>query len=296
MRSDYTHITVVLDSSGSMSSIADDTIGGFNTFLKAQKEAPGKATFTQVHFSSGRWRNEIKSGIMPCAQPYGQYGQPPSFAPVHQLWNLNPYQSKTVQDPYYTVDDFADIQSILELDHHRFIPRGMTPLLDSIGRAIIETGQHLAALSEDQRPAKVLFVVITDGHENASKFFSKDQVQSLIEQQKSVYSWDFMFLGANIDAVAVGTSYGFNQGSSVTFGTTKEALSSTYSLLRSKAADYRSAEVGSELYTSSVNFTPEERTLAMTGVSPVSPAANQHSAGVVLANLVANPNGSFQQS
>lgn len=243
----YTHITVVLDSSGSMSSILDETIGGFNTFLKAQKEAPGQATLTQIHFSSGRNRSLIGGFITPAV------GVP---APVAM--------PSYGYEPYEVLNDFSDIQSVAELNKESFVPGGMTPLLDSIGRAIVETGQRLAALPEEQRPGKVLFVVLTDGHENASRNFNKDQVLKMIKTQEAVYSWAFMFLGANMDAVAVGSSLGFNAGSSLTFNAhDKVATESTYRMLACKSASLRSAEIGSAAYYSATNFTPDERAVAM---------------------------------
>lgn len=88
-------------------------------------------------------------------------------------------------------------------------PRGSTALLDALGRAINETGQRLQAMDEAQRPGLVAFLVITDGQENASREFSKPQIKQMIEHQKSVYNWQFTFLGANQDAFVVAGSMGF---------------------------------------------------------------------------------------
>lgn len=81
-------------------------------------------------------------------------------------------------------------------------PRGMTALLDAVGRAINETGERLAAMNEPDRPGLVVFVVMTDGLENSSKEFSKAQIKQMIEQQQHDYNWHFTFLGANQDAFA----------------------------------------------------------------------------------------------
>lgn len=96
-------------------------------------------------------------------------------------------------------------------------PRGMTALLDAIGRFVTEVGAGLAALPEDQRPGEVTVLVMTDGHENASSKWSKDAVRELIAQQETVYGWDFVFLGANMDAVDVGSDLGFAPGKSLTY-------------------------------------------------------------------------------
>ena len=81
-------------------------------------------------------------------------------------------------------------------------------LLDAIGRFVTEVGSSLAALPEPDRPGDVTVLVMTDGHENASAEWTKDAVQQLVSQQETVYGWDFVFLGANMDAIDVGTSLG----------------------------------------------------------------------------------------
>jgi len=89
-----------------------------------------------------------------------------------------------------------------EVEPYTLVPRGSTALLDAVGRAINETGARLASLPEAERPGLVVFVVSTDGHENSSREFTKDQVRQMIEHQQSVYRWQFTFLGADADAFA----------------------------------------------------------------------------------------------
>jgi len=96
-------------------------------------------------------------------------------------------------------------------------PRGSTALLDAIGFTVTRLGEKLAKLSEDQRPSLVQVVVVTDGHENASRDWTASAIKDLIKEQEDKYSWDFVFLGANMDAVAVGESFGFNSGKSMTY-------------------------------------------------------------------------------
>lgn len=106
----------------------------------------------------------------------------------------------------------ADAHAVLD-------PRGSTALLDAIGRATTALGRKLEALPEDERPDKVIVAVITDGYENSSKEWNADKVKALIKQQEEKYAWDFTFLGANIDAVAVGGMFGFDPNKSLTFNT-----------------------------------------------------------------------------
>ncbi len=96
-------------------------------------------------------------------------------------------------------------------------PRGRTALLDATGRFITEIGQQLAALPEDQRPGTVICLIMTDGHENASQSWTWDAVKALITQQRDVYGWNFVFLGANIDAVEIGARMGVGAEDALTF-------------------------------------------------------------------------------
>ncbi|MBL8814376.1 MAG: hypothetical protein JNM43_29680 [Planctomycetaceae bacterium] len=89
-------------------------------------------------------------------------------------------------------------------------PRGSTALLDAVGRAIIETGARLRAMEESQRHGLVVFVIVTDGQENASREFSRDKIREMIDHQQSVYSWKFTFLAANQDAFAEGGQLGID--------------------------------------------------------------------------------------
>lgn len=88
------------------------------------------------------------------------------------------------------------------------VPRGMTALLDALGRAIHETGVRLAAMPESDRPGLVVFVIVTDGEENSSHEFSRAQIKQMIEHQHTQYQWQFTFLGANQDAFAEAAQLG----------------------------------------------------------------------------------------
>ena len=85
---------------------------------------------------------------------------------------------------------------------YKLVPRGSTALLDAVGRAINETGDRLAKMAEPDRPGLVIFVIVTDGQENASREFSKAQIKEMIDRQQTEYHWQFTFLGANQDAFA----------------------------------------------------------------------------------------------
>lgn len=96
-------------------------------------------------------------------------------------------------------------------------PRGSTALLDSIGRLVGEAGARLAALPEEQRPGVVIVGIMTDGHENASRELTHAQVKAMIEQQTTDYGWQFLYMGADQDAIEVGSSIGVSAANSMTY-------------------------------------------------------------------------------
>jgi hypothetical protein len=189
---DKTLIAVLLDRSGSMQSVKDDTEGGFNQFIADQREKPGTATVTLAQFDH---EYELVYSNVPLAKV------PP-----------------------------------LELS-----PRGSTALLDGIGKLTVDIGADLRALPEDQRPSTVIVVVLTDGHENASKEWSRDAVQRLITQQQDQWNWNYIFLGATLDAVETGVDLGVMRGHSMHFspkavGATFDALADATTTMRGGAA------------------------------------------------------------
>lgn len=122
--------------------------------------------------------------------------------------------------------DRINIREIRPMTGGDYTVRGCTALLDAIGGAIHHIGNvHKYARKEDV-PEKTLFVIITDGMENASKNYTSEQVKQMIERQKAKYGWEFLFLGANIDAVETAKQFGIG---------------------KERAVSYRSDSVGTEL-------------------------------------------------
>lgn len=207
MDKDYTHITVVLDRSGSMEVICDDTIGGFNAFLETQSAAPGRATMTLVKFD-------------------------------HE---------------YIVACDCAPLNVVMPLDRLNFVPRGSTALLDAIGRAINDTGAALAAMPEAKRPARVVFVIVTDGLENASREFKRERIRSMIEHQTKQYAWEFVYLGANQDAIAVAEQIAVAAPNAMTYAANSEG---TMGAFASTAMNLSSVRAGTK---SDMGYTDEDR-------------------------------------
>jgi len=117
-------------------------------------------------------------------------------------------------DHYEDVFRSTDIHKVAG---YNLVPRGTTALNDGIGLLITDFGQELAALPEDERPEHVIFVIVTDGFENASREYSKSKVAEMIKHQQEKYNWNFVFLAAGQDAIATGQTYNIGAASSMTF-------------------------------------------------------------------------------
>jgi hypothetical protein len=113
------------------------------------------------------------------------------------------------EDWYYKNFEGLDINKVPMLDSKSYQPRGGTALIDAMARAITETGKRIGEMPEDERPSNVVFAVMTDGEENSSREFTREQVFEMVKHQTDVYKWAFLFLGANQDAIQSGHSFGF---------------------------------------------------------------------------------------
>jgi hypothetical protein len=193
---DLTLIAALLDRSGSMQAIADDTRGGFDGFIAKERDREGTTLVTLAQFD----------------------------------------------DTYALVYDNKPIDQVPPLILE---PRGSTALLDAIGRFVNEIGSGLAALPEDDRPGEVTVLVLTDGHENSSREWTKPNVQQLISEQESRYDWDFVFLGANMDAIDVGTDLGFSAGKSLTYAPSGDGVAGAFASVSVYMDRNRSRPVGS---------------------------------------------------
>lgn len=143
---------------------------------------------------------------------------------------------------------------IADAPDYRMEPRGMTALLDGIGLLVTEFGEELAGIPEDRRPGKVIVVVQTDGAENRSLEWTRAQVFDLITQQREQYGWDFVFLGANQDAIKTGAQLGFAANSTITFEATGHGTQSVGASMSNYVTRTRT--------TGSAAFTDDERSAA----------------------------------
>lgn len=142
---------------------------------------------------------------------------------------------------YRLVHDFAVLTSVPELTNKVYSPNGGTALLDAMGATIDSVGARLAAMPEEERPSKVIFLIITDGAENSSKRFNADQIRAKVQHQKDVYSWEFCFMGANIDAIADGTNLGISAQNTLNYAPTASGTKALYSSVSNSMRSYRSS-------------------------------------------------------
>jgi hypothetical protein len=154
--------------------------------------------------------------------------------------------------------DFQPIKAVPNLTTENYRPNGGTPLLDTIGEVMVQTGKRLAGMPESLRPSKVLFVIITDGEENASHVYNFQKINEMISHQKMIYKWEFVFLGANQDAIREASKMGISMNTSMSYGTSKGEITSTYGVLASKTQAFRAVNATAD----ALAFTAEERAQA----------------------------------
>lgn len=185
MRKDLTELVFIIDRSGSMSGLESDTIGGFNSMIRKQKQAEGEALISTVLFDN-----------------------------VSEV-----------------LHDRVNVKDIQPMTEHDCTVRGTTALLDAIGGAIHHIGNvHKYARQEDV-PEHTMFVITTDGMENASRYYSSDKVKKMIERQKVKYGWEFLFLGANIDAVETASHFGIGADRAVNYNCDSEGTALNYEVV-----------------------------------------------------------------
>lgn len=200
MKNNITELVFILDRSGSMSGLEDDTIGGFNSMLSKQKKEEGECYVSTVLFDS--------------------------FSEV--------------------IHDRVKLSEVKELTDKDYTPGGCTALLDAIGGAIHHIGNiHKYARKEDV-PENTVFIITTDGMENASRNYNLKKVKEMIEEHKEKYGWEFLFLGANIDAVETAKSFGISEDRAVKYVCDSEGTKLNYEVMSEAICSFRqSAPVGS---------------------------------------------------
>ena len=171
IKNGITELVFILDRSGSMAGLENDTIGGFNAMIEKQKKLDGKAYVSTVLFS----------------------------------------------DSSQVIHDRVELDKIGKMTENEYFVFGCTALLDAIGGAI----HHISNIHKYARPEDVpehtMFVITTDGMENASRKYGSNDVKHMIERQKERHGWEFLFIGANIDAIETAAQYGISRDRAVNY-------------------------------------------------------------------------------
>jgi uncharacterized protein YegL len=127
----------------------------------------------------------------------------------------------------------------VKLTDHDYYVRGTTALLDAVGKTILDVGHRLSKTSDHEKPEKVIFVITTDGMENASCEFTYEKVKELIKHQQEKYSWEFIFMGANIDAAKEAESIGIESDNAFNFEASKDGVEKMYNVVCETVAEKR---------------------------------------------------------
>lgn len=195
VKNGLTELVFILDRSGSMAGIEDDTVGGFNAMIEKQKRESGECFVSTVLFD-----NETEV--------------------LHDRVKLS-------RVPIMTKNDYS--------------VRGSTALIDAIGGAIHHIGNiHKYARPEDV-PEHTMFIITTDGMENASHKYTSDRVKEMIERQKAKYGWEFLFIGANIDAVETAKKYGIGEDRAVNYVADSKGTDVLYKAVGSAVSNMRAS-------------------------------------------------------
>ena len=171
MNRNLTEIVFILDRSGSMAGLEDDTIGGFNAMVEKQKKEPGEALLSAVLFSND---SEV-------------------------------------------IYDRVDLRKVEPMTDRQYCVGGCTALLDAIGGAVHHIGNVHKYAREEDRPGKTIFVITTDGMENASRRYNYADVQKMVKHEQDKYGWEFLFLGANMDAISAARRFGIREDRAVRY-------------------------------------------------------------------------------
>ena len=203
-RNNLTELVFILDRSGSMAGLEDDTIGGYNSVIARQKKELGEALVTTVLFD----------------------------------------------DQVEILHDRVNLKQLSPISEQDYFVRGSTALLDAVGKTINRIVRTERQTSDDLRADKVMFVIITDGMENASREYNFEKVKTMIQHEKEKYGWEFVFLGANMDAVSAAADIGISSNRSANYNPDKMGTRLNYEAINSVVSELRmNNNVGEEWKT-----------------------------------------------
>jgi uncharacterized protein YegL len=174
----------------------------------------------------------------------------------------------TFASDYKLVYDFVPLDSVADLTPETYVCSGYTSLLDSVGRTVNSLGSRLAQMPENERPSKVVVLVMTDGQENASTEFAIDKIKEIVEHQTNKYSWLFVFSGAGIDAFEGSRSLGMNTNNSRRFSATSAGIGQTYNAISKSMTAYRASSMSTQEISNGGGFFNLDKTTPIPVVIP----------------------------
>lgn len=193
MKKELTEIVFIIDRSGSMCGLEDDTIGGFNSFIEKQKQEEGQARISTILFD----------------------------------------------DKIEILHDREDINNVKKMTKEQYYVRGCTALLDAVGYALNKTIDIQNKLLD--KADKILFIITTDGYENASKEYTYSMINKLINKQKE-RKWEFLFLGANIDAIGEANKLGIHSSRAAKYYHDSKGVTASYNSVNLFTKKFRFSE------------------------------------------------------
>jgi uncharacterized protein YegL len=163
-------------------------------------------------------------------------------------------------DDKYQIDyDGADINSVKDLDDNTYKPRGNTALLDAVGKTIVTIGERLSKTPEDERPGQVIFLIITDGQENASKDYCEAaKIAEMVKHQTDIYNWTFVFLGGGDAAFSQGRALGFSSSNTHQYSANAAGTNNLYKSVSKGVTRRREAVAEGVLFCASMSLLDED--------------------------------------
>ena len=141
---------------------------------------------------------------------------------------------------YMLLHDRIDIRAVSPITEKEYSVGGSTALLDAIGRSIKKIADVQRSTADEYRAEKVIFIIITDGEENSSREFSADTIRKLISEEKERYGWEFLFLGANIDAVETAGRFGISADRAAEYVPDAKGTALNYAVMCEAVTEFRS--------------------------------------------------------
>lgn len=162
-------------------------------------------------------------------------------------------------DQYELLHDRIDLSGVAPLTDKEYVVGGSTALLDAIGSTIQKLVNVQKRTSEEQQAEKVMFVITTDGQENASSEYDYRKIKTMISRQKEKYGWEFIFLGANIDAVGTAKDFGISEDRAVNYHADEKGTQLNYQVLNETVSSFRQGKKLDRSWKNAIDADFQER-------------------------------------